>query len=70
MIGPKGLTDAQTAYWNQAIRKLIATEEWKKDLEENLWVDQYMNSRDSKIFLDKQYADIKSILTDLGLAAR
>lgn len=70
MIGPKGLTDAQTEYWNQAIRKLIATEEWKKDLEDNLWVDQYMNSRDSKIFLDKQYADIKSILTELGLAAR
>lgn len=70
MIGPKGLTDAQIAYWDQIIRKMIASEEWKKDLENNLWVDHYMNSRDSKTFLDKQYADIKSILTDLGLAAQ
>jgi len=70
MIGPKGLTDAQIEYWNQVIRKMIVTEEWKKDLEDNLWVDHYMNSRDSKVFLDKQYLDIKSILTDLGLAAR
>jgi len=70
MIGPKGMTDAQITYWDQVIRKMITTPEWKKDLEENLWVDHYMNSRDSKVFLDKQYVDIKNALTDLGLAAK
>lgn len=70
MIGPKGLTDAQIGYWDQVIQKMIATEEWKKDLETNLWVNHYMNSRDSKAFLDRQYGEIKDILSDLGLAAR
>jgi putative tricarboxylic transport membrane protein len=68
MIGPKGLSDAQVAYWDHVIRGLIKTEDWKKDLDSNLWVNHYMNSRDSKVFLDQQYADIKDILTDLGLA--
>jgi putative tricarboxylic transport membrane protein len=68
MIGPKGMTEAQIAYWDDVLRRLVATEDWKKDLANNLWVDEYMNSRDSKAFLDRQYADIKTILTELGLA--
>ena len=70
VIGPKGLSDAQLAYWDNVLRQMVATEEWKKDLEANLWVQHYMSSKESKAFLDGQYADIKSIVSELGLAAQ
>jgi putative tricarboxylic transport membrane protein len=70
VIGPKGLSEAQLAYWDKVLRQMVATEEWKKDLEGNLWVEHYLGSKESKAFLDRQYADIKSIVTELGLAAQ
>ena len=70
VIGPKGLSEAQLGYWDGVLKQMIATDEWKKDLETNFWVQHYMNSQDSRIFLDRQYAEIKSLLTALGLAAR
>lgn len=70
VIGPKGLSDAQLAFWDSVLKQMIATDEWKKDLEANLWVQNYMNSRESRVFLDRQYAEIKAILTELGLAAQ
>ena len=70
VIGPKGLSEAQLAYWDAVLKQMIATDEWKKDLEANLWVQNYMNSRESRLFLDRQYAEIKAILTELGLAAQ
>lgn len=70
MIGPKGMSEAQIAYWDGVVRKMIQSEEWKKDLEKNLWVSNYLNSRDSRVFLKEQYDDIRGILSDLGLAKR
>ena len=70
VIGPKGLTDAQLAYWDTVLKQMVATEEWKKNLEENLWVPHYMNSRESRVFIEKQNAEIGSILGELGLAVR
>jgi putative tricarboxylic transport membrane protein len=70
LIGPKGLSDAQLAYWDAVLKQLVATEEWKKNLEENLWVPHYMNSRESRIFIEKQNAEIGSILGELGLTVR
>ena len=69
MIGPKAMTPEQIAYWDAVVRKMIATEDWKKDLQKNLWISNYLNSADSRKFLDAQYAEIRTILTELGLAA-
>lgn len=69
MIGPNDMTPAQLAYWDGVIRNMMATEEWKKALEANLWVDQYMDAKESRAYLAQQYAEIRTILTDLGLAA-
>lgn len=70
MIGPKDMSAAQVAYWDVVLRSAITSDEWKKALENNLWVDQYMDSRQSRAYLGQQYAEIKAILSDLGLAAR
>jgi len=68
LVGPKGLTAAQVAYWEEVLRKATATKEWKEDLEKNYWSDDFVTSAQFRKDLDKDYADMKSVLTELGLA--
>jgi putative tricarboxylic transport membrane protein len=67
-IAPPGVGPAQVAYWDQVMLKLSATDEWKKDLESNGWENTYMNSRDTRKYLDAQYAALKGVLSEVGLA--
>jgi len=50
------------------LMRLSATEEWKSDLERNVWENAYRGSRDTRRYLDAQYAELKSVLTDMGFA--
>ena len=68
VVGPKGLSPAQVAYWEQVFAKLVRTEDWKRDMERNFWSDFYMGSRDAQAFLEKENATLRALLTDLGLA--
>jgi putative tricarboxylic transport membrane protein len=67
-VGPKGLSAAQVAYWEKVFARLVATDEWKRDMEKNYWSDFYLDSRATEAFLEKEYGTLKSILGDLGLA--
>ena len=68
LVGPKGLTAAQVAYWEDVLRKATATKEWKEDLEKNYWSDDFVTSAQFSKDLDKDYASMKAVLTELGLA--
>jgi putative tricarboxylic transport membrane protein len=68
MMGPKGLSAAQTAYWEGALRKATEFPEWKADLEKNYWSDDFVTGAQFRKDLDKDYADTKAVLVDLGLA--
>ena len=35
VLGPKALPPAQVAYWEEVLRKVTQTPEWKRDLEQN-----------------------------------
>ena len=70
ILGPKGLTPAQVAYWEGVLRKATQIPEWKSDLEKNYWSDDFVGSAQFAKDLAKDYADMKSVLTDLGLAKR
>ncbi len=68
IMGPKGLTAPQVAYWEGALRKATATPEWKTDLERNYWSDDFVTSAQFRKDLDQDYNDMKAVLVDLGLA--
>ncbi len=68
VIGPKGLTAAQTAFWDEVIAKVTRTEAWRKEVESAGGVNHYMNSRALADYFDAQYAEFKNILGDLGLS--
>lgn len=67
-IGPKGMSRAQIDYWDEVFAKVTRTADWKKELEKNFWVNEYMRSRESKKYFDAQYGELKAILTALGMA--
>ena len=68
IVGPKGLTAAQVAFWEGALRKASQSAEWKSELERNYWSDDFVTSVQFRKDLDKDYADMKAVLTELGLA--
>jgi len=68
IMGPKGLSPAQVAYWEGALRKATQVPEWRADLEKNYWSDDFVTGAQFQKDLEKDYADMKSVLVDLGLA--
>jgi putative tricarboxylic transport membrane protein len=68
IIGPKGMGAAEVAYWEDVFSKMIQSAEWKRDVERNFATTTYLNNRDTRRFMDAQYAELKGILAELGLA--
>lgn len=68
VIGGKGWSPAQVAYWEGVFSKLVNTDEWRSEVARAGGVHHFMGSRDLAAFFDSEYARFKVILTDLGLA--
>jgi putative tricarboxylic transport membrane protein len=68
ILAPRGLTAAQVAFWEDALRKATQTAEWKSDLEKNSGVDDFIVGAQFRKELDKDYADTRAVLVDLGMA--
>ena len=68
LLGPKGLTPAQVAYWDAALAKIVATGEWKKEVDRSEAIPDYADSRESAQRMNRLYTQLKSALVDAGLA--
>ena len=68
ILAPKGLTPAQVAYWEGVLRKATQTPEWKADIDRNFWADDFVTGERFRKDLDKDYAAMRAVLVDLGLA--
>jgi putative tricarboxylic transport membrane protein len=68
IMGPKGLAPAQVAYWEDALTRATKVPEWRDDLERNYWSDDFVTSAQFIKDLEKDYAEMKAVLVDLGLA--
>ena len=68
IFGPKGMMPAQIALWEDALAKMAATDEWKKQLEAHDWDGQFLRSRDFAKYLDGEYNATRAIMAELGLA--
>ena len=68
LIGPKGMTPAQIAYWENVMRRMMDADEWKNELEANFWRANYQGSAETRKFLARDHEEAKAFLTELGLA--
>ncbi|MGZ5666951.1 MAG: tripartite tricarboxylate transporter substrate binding protein [Burkholderiales bacterium] len=68
IIGAKGWSPQQIAYWENVFAKVVSTEEWKNEIERTGGVNHYMGSRELADYFESQYTQYRAVLTDLGLA--
>ena len=68
VFGPKGLTAEQLAFWENAMRRIAATPEWKSDLEKNLWTENFLTGAALRKDIEREYAASKIVLSEIGLA--
>ena len=68
VIGPKGMSDAQVTFWEEALRRMTESEEWKKELEVNFWSSEFMRSAEARKVMDRDYAVLRTFMIELGLA--
>jgi putative tricarboxylic transport membrane protein len=67
VIGPKNMTPAQLAYWDQVFAKLVQSDDYRKEVERNLADPTFLGSREARKFWDKEYESLKGLLAELGL---
>lgn len=70
VLGAKGLTAAQVAWWDKVFAATTAAEAWKQELAKNFWDDKPLASAETAAFLREDYAKLRMSLQDLGLAKR
>jgi len=70
MSAPPGLTPQQLAFWEDALRKTVASAEWKRDLERSYQSDEFMVGRELTQAIDQLYVQLQGLLADLDLAKR
>jgi len=68
VVGPKGLTGEQVAFWENALRKVVESADWKAELERNYWGDFFMTGAEFRKTIDREYREMKAVLVELGLA--
>jgi putative tricarboxylic transport membrane protein len=65
--GPRPLTPAQIAFWDDALAKMAEAAEWKKNLEEGDLTQQFLRSREFAQYLEGEYATTRAAMADIGL---
>lgn len=68
IAAPRGITREQAAFWENALRRVSETAEWKADLEKNYWSEFFATGAQLRENLDREYAAMKSVLVELGYA--
>lgn len=69
-VGAKGLTAAQTVFWDQTFAKMIQADDWKQDLEKNAWAEDFRGAAETRKHLDAEYDLLRKMLVDLGVVTR
>jgi putative tricarboxylic transport membrane protein len=67
ILAPKGIAPEQAAYWENALRRVNDTAEWKAELERYYWSDFFATGAALRNHLEKEYAETKAVLSELGL---
>ena len=70
IIGAKGISVEQDAYWDNVFRRLTASEDFRNYAEQNQWDASYRGAEDSRKFMAEQYDELKGVMTYLGLVKK
>jgi putative tricarboxylic transport membrane protein len=70
MFGPKGMTPAQVAYWENIFQRLTETPDWKTEMDKRSSISQFTRAAPMKKRMDEEYPEIRALLVELELAKK
>lgn len=62
VVGPPNMTEEEIKYWDETFAKMVETETWKAFLESSGMSNYYLNSQETKEFLEQQNEMAKELL--------
>ncbi len=68
MLGTKGITAEQAAFWDGAFKRVLESKTWEEYATKNHYIPFYAGRAETQKQLDALYQQIKGALTDVGLA--
>jgi putative tricarboxylic transport membrane protein len=68
VFGARGITNAQVAFWEDALARAFTGEEWKAWMAKNDVTAPPLRGADLQKYLETQYAHTRAALIELGLA--
>lgn len=70
MFGPRDMTPAQVAFWENTFQRLTETPEWKAEMIKRSSVTQFLGAEAMKKRMEEVYPEIKALLVELELAKK
>jgi putative tricarboxylic transport membrane protein len=67
LVGPKGMPPARVAYWEEVMRRLLDSSEWKKELETNFWSADFQRAGEMRALMERDDREQRAFLSELGL---
>jgi putative tricarboxylic transport membrane protein len=67
MIGPRGITPQQTAYWENVFARVVETDDWKSMLVKDSLTGEFLRSSEARAQINVEYETLKGVMTELGL---
>ncbi len=67
IIAPKGLTPEQIAYWEGVMRRIVDSEEFRKNAERHQWDVTFRGAAEARKFMEDDYAQWKRVMTYMGV---
>lgn len=67
VMAPKGTDAAAVRFWEGRYAQLAAQDEWKKDLEENLWAWNFLDAAKTVASVAEYAGEVEGLVTTLGL---
>ena len=67
ILAAPGVTADQVAFWSGALTKVVATKEWKQQLDENNVASEFTTGEPLHKWLAEAYQDTRTVMSDLGL---
>ncbi len=68
LVGPKNMTPAEIAWWDNVLQKATSSPLWAAAVTRNLWSPAYKNSAATRQFLMDERTRLTPLLAELGLA--
>lgn len=70
IVMPGGVSDEVVKYWNDAIKKLRETKEWKDVLQQSTCSDDYIDSKGFSKLPEEKEKFYRELLTEMGLVKK